>query len=1265
MKQKLFLLLCLAFMVGMQAQDRYVAPDGLSTNSGTTEADPWDLQTALNTDLGEGYTIWLAGGQYDGRYTSTISGTSADPIIVKSADGEWAVLNGNVPKYNDDRDKGVLMLPDGNAGSSYVHFMNFEITSILSSRPEFTRDIDDPNYIGYVGVNHLNGVDCKFINLVIHDLPYQGVGSWKSTGGTEFYGCVVYNNGRVDSGGTRQYEHGFYIQNNTDSIRKFRNNVVFNNFGKGMIFWSSSQCNEIDDENGDTVVDPNCDFLKNALFDNNAVFNNGNVLYADVGGGKDNIEVSTNDSSGQKVPKNVVISNNTLYHNTCFTDNNNCTKGSALTSNFSGGLSIGKVAGNAADNITITNNLIAGRGYALRLNRATNLEFKNNIVYSRKISIGANNEVADIETTWDFDFNKYFTKDPSGFDIDIPGTGDYWLNANVCIDPINAPVGFWTDYGLDIHSTWGYPRFFEGTVFPVFTEDPNTCDPDDFPSLDSIKITKNEYNPNQYTVVIVNPSNLEDVIVSFNDFGLAGSGDIQQNAQYKLRDVENYHAVVDEGTINSSFTVSIPMNLPNFEAPLKPLDTEGTLSDGTKKTPNNFGVFIIEFENKCATETTWNGTVWDNGAPSETIKAIIDADYSAATHGEFTACSLEVTTNGSMAIEAGLTITVVNNVANLNVDDVANGDFAANKFVISDNASLVMVNDDGIVTGNYTVEKEFSEFIEGDPDRYQLWSTPVEEVGSLPKDVIFSLGSVAFYFNAGNNAFDGISNGSLLTPGLGYYIRQNDIDMSARLFQGTLNNGTITSPASINPSADVPDSFNFYGNPYPSAIDWFKFAEDNADVLEGNTVYFWKQQNPSIAYQQQPPQWVVLNDTGSVPIGEGITGTANQYISTAQGFTTEVVTAGEVIFKNSQRVAGNNDQFFDNENNEGKMWLNLKTSSTGFDQILLAFVDPVTSDAKYNNDGAGVELYSLDGEQKLAIQATDALREQNVIIPLGFNASEAGDYSFNIEQEFIDPNFNIILEDTELNTFTDLRLGDYNFTTTEASSSDTRFRLNFNYVDPIDASFNYEKDCYSYGFTLDFSYTGDTEGVTFAWDFGPNAYPETSTNQNPEDIYFPFEGDEDITLTVTKDGSSNSETQVVTIQDVGTYITPRGRESVIICHNGETRIIRRRNLWRHLRHGDCIGPCDTSSFSYDDIAEDDIAELDESIVLYPNPTSNVLNIKLKGDQEFDSVKIMDISGRIVLEKIISESDITLPVSDLTTGIYFVSIELENKLIAVN
>ena len=57
--------------------------------------------------------------------------------------------------------------------------------------------------------------------------------------------------------------------------------------------------------------------------------------------------------------------------------------------------------------------------------------------------------------------------------------------------------------------------------------------------------------------------------------------------------------------------------------------------------------------------------------------------------------------------------------------------------------------------------------------------------------------------------------------------------------------------------------------------------------------------------------------------------------------------------------------------------------------------------------------------------------------------------------------------------------------------------------------------------------------------------------------------------------------------------------------------------------------------------------------IYPNPVNNVLNISVKNEMTINSLTITDLNGRVVSS---SSSSTSIDVSNLSSGVYFVSIE---------
>ncbi len=277
-----------------------------------------------------------------------------------------------------------------------------------------------------------------------------------------------------------------------------------------------------------------------------------------------------------------------------------------------------------------------------------------------------------------------------------------------------------------------------------------------------------------------------------------------------------------------------------------------------------------------------------------------------------------------------------------------------------------------------------------------------------------------------------------------------------RTFTGNVNNGCLDRSVYYNGSTD---NFNLIGNPYSSALSWTSFYSDNSDVLEG-TMYYWNQSE--VGVNNSASDYISYNSTGSSE--PGTTGD----IATGLGVFVKTLQNGTVTFRNIHRVVGSNDQFFRNSANpdEGKSWFRLSGSS-GYSPILIGFVPGATDgyenthDGIFVNEGAAIEFYSFIDSDKYEIQGRSELQpNQFISIPLGYQVTASGDYTILKVLDYIDPSFDIILEDTLLSIMTDLRLGDYTFNVPNPIEDNNRFILHYNYngtlgtVDTIQISNN-------------------------------------------------------------------------------------------------------------------------------------------------------------------------------------------------------------------
>ncbi len=382
MKHRYVFLFVFFISITAQAQQAYhVFPKNHKNTPGKLDGNgsltaPWDLQTALlnKKNVNPGDTIWIHEGVYNGRYTSKIQGAGRDKILVSAYKNDRVILNGNVKSEKE----AVLHVT-----SSHVVFKNFEITFL----GDFNRDATQKGFKPITGINHTSGEDCQFSNLKVYNVTGVGFGTWKSTGGTIIENCIVFNNGSM--GPKRGNGEGFYVQNKSDKIRVIRNNLIFNNYYKGVEVWSASK-------------DHDYKFVKNVDLLDNVIFNNG----LPSGHHRGNVIIATNDSKGINRATNISLINNVLYHNIDL-NKKNYGDGASLT--------LGYNIKAPPKNIVIRDNVILGKNNALGIYNIDGLQFENNTIYSGYIHIGESAHQSIDFTNWKFKNNTYYTRKANGF----------------------------------------------------------------------------------------------------------------------------------------------------------------------------------------------------------------------------------------------------------------------------------------------------------------------------------------------------------------------------------------------------------------------------------------------------------------------------------------------------------------------------------------------------------------------------------------------------------------------------------------------------------------------------------------------------------------------------------------------------------------------------------------------------------------------------------------------------------------------------------
>ncbi|OIQ29937.1 MAG: hypothetical protein BM564_03970 [Bacteroidetes bacterium MedPE-SWsnd-G2] len=489
--------------------------------------------------------------------------------------------------------------------------------------------------------------------------------------------------------------------------------------------------------------------------------------------------------------------------------------------------------------------------------------------------------------------------------------------------------------------------------------------------------------------------------------------------------------------------------------------------------------------------TTWDGTVWSDGAPDSNTSAILNASYNTGTQTDFIACNLVIN-----LVNAGTPsrLTISDNT----FVEVEHNIYVYGQLYVEHNGALKQVDDNGVFVSNNTnytlVNKETAPLANWTD--YTYWSTPVKDltignafftstnvyefIAANYLDVLAEIGNTGVFipgqddYDDNSDAWSVPASNAVLTPGFGYAATHSNIgffpgNQYNYVFTGEFNTGVINAPVSYN-GANGDSDANLLGNPYPSAISTDDFFTTNAGVIDG-VIYLWSHNTAASPTSQgdeglnySPTDYAIITQgSGATASSDG--NTPNDFVPSGQGFFVNAIANGNVVFNNAMRRGDNtsNSQFFrttpDNPDDmPNKLWVNLTTDTGVFNQILIAYVDGATNgvdalsyDAprKLSTNAAAI-LYSIvdnNPEKKFAIQGKNptALNlEEEIPIGISTNIENAAIYTLSIDQiqgEFMNDN-TVYLKDNLFDSYHNLSESDYAFTLDEGSH-DSRFELVF------------------------------------------------------------------------------------------------------------------------------------------------------------------------------------------------------------------------------
>ena len=424
---------------------------------------------------------------------------------------------------------------------------------------------------------------------------------------------------------------------------------------------------------------------------------------------------------------------------------------------------------------------------------------------------------------------------------------------------------------------------------------------------------------------------------------------------------------------------------------------------------------------------TWDGSSWSSSFNSgDNIK--LNGDYTISAGS-----SLDV---GSIEISSGYTLTI---------DATSNG--------------YGQLKAAGTISNNGTVTQK--QYISSN-GHHGISSSMRGGFGTTSGDA-----SELIAYDASTGAYD--LNPSTSTAGLGYFApiqASNGFLSSSGAFSvsGTPNTSHTFSLgyASNQATGGSGSGWNLIGNPYSASLDWSSVDLTNKDV--NNAIYLWDPVNEKYDYYVSGG---VSAPTGTYA-GSSI---ANPYIAPLQSFWVQTTSSGQSLSTtmSDNATVSSSPTFYKtsqidnlilllqdlNDTTKGDAtWItNVPSTIDGFDGKHDAW--------KLENYGGNPNIYTFYAGDKLAINAIDISIPK--VIPVGVDAPQSRNiYQLQLQQIVNSGEYEVILEDKHLNTFTDLTKSTYSFQCGGWSNTGPRFNVHISTLNNIGVDEDECSDNYIY-----------------------------------------------------------------------------------------------------------------------------------------------------------------------------------------------------------
>jgi PKD repeat protein len=190
-----------------------------------------------------------------------------------------------------------------------------------------------------------------------------------------------------------------------------------------------------------------------------------------------------------------------------------------------------------------------------------------------------------------------------------------------------------------------------------------------------------------------------------------------------------------------------------------------------------------------------------------------------------------------------------------------------------------------------------------------------------------------------------------------------------------------------------------------------------------------------------------------------------------------------------------------------------------------------------------------------------------------------------------------------------------------------------------------------------------SNGNNFTYSWSPSANLTGANTATP--VFTPTAGG-NYTFTATVTNSNGCTTTCSITICVLDIRVPGQSGKVYLCHvpqgnpsNVQTLSISTNAVPAHLGHtGDHLGACDQLCGSGARMSAGSRNELDEEVIVYPNPNNGAFTVKLPYIEDKAIVTITDVAGKVVENRIVRDGDAnkqSFDLNNIARGMYFVEV----------